>query len=56
MAREMTDDERRAFLSQGTRTGKLAVADATGAPHVVPEEVLVRLMPTRVIAQVGISD
>lgn len=32
----MTPEERRAFLSEGTRTGKLAVTDAHGAPHVVP--------------------
>ena len=32
----MTSDERHAFLDHGTRTGKLAVARASGAPHVVP--------------------
>ena len=32
----MTPEERRAFLVEGTRTGKLAVPRADGAPHVVP--------------------
>jgi PPOX class probable F420-dependent enzyme len=32
----MTLDERRAFLSHGTRTGKLATVRASGAPHVAP--------------------
>ena len=32
----MSDDERRAFLSAGTRTAKLAVIRLNGAPHVVP--------------------
>lgn len=36
MARDMTDDERRAFLAEGTRTGKLATVRADGRPHVVP--------------------
>ena len=36
MARDMTPEERRAFLLEGTRTGKLAVPRANGAPHVVP--------------------
>ncbi len=36
MASTMTDDERRAFLSAGTRTGKLAVTRADGTSHVVP--------------------
>jgi PPOX class probable F420-dependent enzyme len=36
MAHDMTPEERRAFLLEGTRTGKLAVARANGAPHVVP--------------------
>lgn len=34
--REMTQDERRAFLSAGTRTGKLAWVGQNGAPHVAP--------------------
>ena len=34
--REMTDDEARAFLSSGTRTGKLAWVARNGAPHVAP--------------------
>jgi PPOX class probable F420-dependent enzyme len=36
MARDMTPAERRAFLTEGTRTGKVAVARHDGAPHVVP--------------------
>jgi PPOX class probable F420-dependent enzyme len=34
--KRMTDDERRAFLSHGTRTGKLGVTRADGTVHVVP--------------------
>jgi PPOX class probable F420-dependent enzyme len=34
--REMTEPERREFLMQGTRTGKLATVRADGSPHVVP--------------------
>jgi PPOX class probable F420-dependent enzyme len=36
MPYDMSADERRAFLLQGTRTGKLAVPRADGSPHVVP--------------------
>ena len=36
MAAPMTDAERRAFMSEGTRTGKLATTNASGAPHVTP--------------------
>jgi PPOX class probable F420-dependent enzyme len=32
----MSDQERRAFLGDGTRTAKLAVTRKNGAPHVVP--------------------
>lgn len=32
----MSDDEIRRFLSQGTRTGKLATVRRDGSPHVVP--------------------
>lgn len=32
----MTDDEVRAFLRAGTRTGKLATVRADGSPHVAP--------------------
>lgn len=32
----MTDDETKAFLSEGTRTGKLGWVSSTGAPHVAP--------------------
>jgi PPOX class probable F420-dependent enzyme len=33
---EMSVEERRAFLLEGTRTGKLATVRADGRPHVVP--------------------
>ncbi len=36
MAKPMTDDERRAFLMHGTRTGKLATTLKGGGPHVAP--------------------
>ncbi len=32
----MTDDERRAFLLHGTRTGKLATVRPDGRPHIAP--------------------
>jgi hypothetical protein len=32
----MNHDEATAFLAEGTRTGKLATASPTGAPHVAP--------------------
>ncbi len=36
MAERMTDDEVRAFLGEGTRTGKLAWVGPSGQPHVAP--------------------
>jgi PPOX class probable F420-dependent enzyme len=36
MARRMTDDERRAFLLTGTRTGMLCTVRADGRPHAAP--------------------
>ncbi|AWT41706.1 MULTISPECIES: PPOX class F420-dependent oxidoreductase [Streptomyces] len=36
MAQKMTDDEWRAFVSHGTRTGKLSTVRADGGPHVTP--------------------
>ncbi|AJC54421.1 MULTISPECIES: PPOX class F420-dependent oxidoreductase [Streptomyces] len=36
MAHTMTKDEWRAFLSEGTRTGKLSTVRADGAPHIAP--------------------
>lgn len=36
MAHKMTDEEWRAFVSQGTRTGKLATVRADGSPHIAP--------------------
>jgi PPOX class probable F420-dependent enzyme len=36
MAREMTPEEIRAFLLQGTRTAKLATTARDGSPHVMP--------------------
>ena len=32
----MSDEEARAFLAEGSRTGKLATVRADGSPHVVP--------------------
>jgi PPOX class probable F420-dependent enzyme len=36
MPREMSHEEWRAFLMEGTRTGKLGVVRKDGRPHVVP--------------------
>ena len=36
MAREMTPDETRSFLLEGTRTGKVATTRADGRTHVTP--------------------
>lgn len=36
MAQKMTDEEWRAFASNGTRTGKLSTVSADGSPHVAP--------------------
>ncbi|WP_405813823.1 PPOX class F420-dependent oxidoreductase [Streptomyces sp. NBC_01390] len=36
MAQKMTDEEWRAFVSHGTRTGKLSSVRADGSPHVAP--------------------
>ncbi|GGN33777.1 MULTISPECIES: PPOX class F420-dependent oxidoreductase [Streptomyces] len=36
MAHKMTKDEWQRFLSEGTRTGKLATVRADGSPHVAP--------------------
>lgn len=36
MAQKMTDEQWRAFVSQGTRTGKLSTVRADGRPHVTP--------------------
>lgn len=36
MARKMTPDEIRDFLSEGTRTAKLATTMRDGSPHVMP--------------------
>jgi PPOX class probable F420-dependent enzyme len=36
MGRKMTADEIRAFLAEGTRTGKLATVRADGRPHIAP--------------------
>ncbi|MFG2001799.1 PPOX class F420-dependent oxidoreductase [Spirillospora sp. NPDC048911] len=33
---QMTDSEWRAFVSEGTRTGKIALTRKDGAPHVTP--------------------
>jgi PPOX class probable F420-dependent enzyme len=36
MSREMGAEERRSFLEEGTRTGKVATVRADGRPHVAP--------------------
>jgi PPOX class probable F420-dependent enzyme len=36
MAQKMTDEEWRAFVSDGTRTGKLSTVRTDGSPHVAP--------------------
>jgi PPOX class probable F420-dependent enzyme len=36
MAHAMTDDERRAFLTNGTRTGVVSTVRANGLPHSAP--------------------
>ncbi|MEU1125467.1 PPOX class F420-dependent oxidoreductase [Streptomyces sp. NPDC005899] len=36
MAHHMTENEWRAFLSEGTRTGKVATVRADGSPHIAP--------------------
>jgi PPOX class probable F420-dependent enzyme len=36
MAHEMSADERRQFMLEGTRTGKVATTRADGRPHVTP--------------------
>ncbi|MGX1908357.1 PPOX class F420-dependent oxidoreductase [Streptomyces phaeochromogenes] len=36
MAHKMTDEEWRAFVSNGTRTGKLSTVRPDGSPHVAP--------------------
>jgi PPOX class probable F420-dependent enzyme len=36
MPREMTEGEIREFLTQGTRTAKIATVSPNGAPHVMP--------------------
>ncbi|MFI1179357.1 PPOX class F420-dependent oxidoreductase [Streptomyces sp. NPDC020799] len=36
MAQKMNKDEWRAFLSAGTRTGKLSTVRADGSPHIAP--------------------
>ncbi|MFE9098875.1 PPOX class F420-dependent oxidoreductase [Streptomyces sp. NPDC007264] len=36
MAQKMTDQEWRAFVAHGTRTGKLSTVRADGSPHVTP--------------------
>jgi PPOX class probable F420-dependent enzyme len=36
MAHKMTDEEWRAFVSEGTRTAKLSTVRADGSPHIAP--------------------
>jgi PPOX class probable F420-dependent enzyme len=36
MAEQMSEDVWKAFIAEGTRTGKLATVRADGSPHIVP--------------------
>ncbi|WP_406001107.1 PPOX class F420-dependent oxidoreductase [Streptomyces sp. NBC_00829] len=36
MAHEMSEEQWQAFVSEGTRTGKLATVRADGSPHIAP--------------------
>lgn len=36
MAKKMTEDQWQAFVSKGTRTGKLSTVRADGSPHLAP--------------------
>jgi PPOX class probable F420-dependent enzyme len=36
MSEKMTEDVWRAFITEGTRTGKLATVGADGSPHIAP--------------------
>lgn len=36
MAQKMTDEQWQAFVSHGTRTGKLSTVRADGSPHIAP--------------------
>ncbi|MET9644989.1 PPOX class F420-dependent oxidoreductase [Streptomyces syringium] len=36
MAQKMSEEQWRAFLSEGTRTGKLSTVRADGSPHIAP--------------------
>jgi Pyridoxamine 5'-phosphate oxidase len=64
MARGMSPDERRAFLTNGTRTAILATSRPDGSPHAVPVgfvldgvvpfaddalRLFVRVKPTRIL-------
>jgi hypothetical protein len=52
----MTEAERRAFLANGTRTGKLGTVRADGRRNAVPGELLVRLRTTRIVSEAGVAD
>lgn len=70
--RVMTEDERRRFLTERPRTGKLATTRADGRPYVAPiwfdldadgtivfttgADSLVRVTPTHVVAHADIAD
>ena len=55
VAERMNDQEIRAFLAHGTRTGKLAWVGPSGQPHVAGE-LLVRLRAAKVDGLRGIAD
>ena len=54
MAREMTPDERREFLLEGTRTGKAATTRGDGRPHVTPVWYVLDV-PTVAVASSGFA-
>jgi predicted heme/steroid binding protein len=58
--RDMTEAERRAFLTSGTRIGAHVAgadrADEFGRRHAAPAELLIHLPPTRMVARADIVD
>jgi hypothetical protein len=58
MAQKMSDEEWRAFVSNGTRTGKLSTvrADEFGTRNGVPGELLVRIRVEKVVAYSAVAE
>ena len=56
MAREMSREEWRAFVMEGTRTAKVAVVRRDGSPSVAPVwELLIRLRPERITTDADVA-